>query len=459
MATDLAPDSSVPRPRLSRAQVRLTVGTVGLGTFIEWFEYASYAYLATTIAMVFFPNANPTTALLQTFGVFAISFLIRPIGGLFWGHFGDRIGPKRTLTLTIVGMGVATFTIGVLPTYATIGVAAPILLLVARMLQSFCASGEYSGAAVLLAEHAPLDKRARWVSTVPLATSAGFLGASVAATALNGLLSTEAMQEWGWRIPFLLAAVLTIVVRYIRSKVSDSPVRKKMEEEKSVATAPLVELIRDHWKSMLRMLFIMAVNASGYYLVLTYMVTYIEVELGLSAFQSSVILSLALILYLPLIFLGAWLSDTYGRRRLLLINAVGFILLSYPAFVLLGQSGFVGVLLIQISLVALFSLNDSTFAVYFIEAVPPQVRLSGFSIPFNFGNAIFGGTAPFIATWLISITDNSYAPAFLIMTLSAIGLIALIFQGDAYDPKAAKAAAAEEERAWNAAEQRSAGGN
>lgn len=447
MSSDLT--SSAPRDpaqRLDRSKVRMTLSTVGLGTFIEWFEYASYAYLATTIAVVFFPNANSTTALLQTFGVFALSFLVRPIGGMFWGHFGDRIGPKRTLTLTIIGMGLATFMIGVLPGYATIGVAAPILLLAARMLQSFCAAGEYSGAAVLLAEHAPVNKRARWVSTVPLATSAGFLGASVAASLLNGLLPEGAVEEWGWRLPFLAAAVLTIVVRYIRSRVPDSPIREKMAEEKSVATAPLVELIKDHWPSMLRMLFIMAVNASGYYLVLTYMVTYIEVELGLTAFQSSLILSLALVLYLPLIFVGAWLSDVFGRRRLLLINVVGFIVLSYPTFVLLGQVGFLGVLLIQIALVALFSLNDSTFAVYFVEAVPAQVRLSGFAIPFNFGNAIFGGTAPFIATWLISVTDNSHAPAFLIIALSVVGLIALLFQGDPYDPKAARAAAEEEQR-------------
>lgn len=447
MSSDLT--SGAPRDpaqRLDRSRVRMTLSTVGLGTFIEWFEYASYAYLATTIAVVFFPNANSTTALLQTFGVFALSFLVRPIGGMFWGHFGDRIGPKRTLTLTIIGMGLATFMIGVLPGYATIGVAAPILLLAARMLQSFCAAGEYSGAAVLLAEHAPVNKRARWVSTVPLATSAGFLGASVAASLLNGLLPEGAVEEWGWRLPFLAAAVLTIVVRYIRSRVPDSPIREKMAEEKSVATAPLVELIKGHWPSMLRMLFIMAVNASGYYLVLTYMVTYIEVELGLTAFQSSLILSLALVLYLPLIFVGAWLSDVFGRRRLLLINVVGFIVLSYPAFVLLGQVGFLGVLLIQIALVALFSLNDSTFAVYFVEAVPAQVRLSGFAIPFNFGNAIFGGTAPFIATWLISVTDNSHAPAFLIIALSVVGLIALLFQGDPYDPKAARAAAEEEQR-------------
>lgn len=447
MTADSAPETPQLRQRQSSGRVRLTLGTVGLGTFIEWFEYASYAYLATTISMVFFPNAEPNVALLQTFGVFALSFLVRPIGGLFWGHFGDRIGPKRTLTLTIVGMGIATFTIGIVPGYTTIGVAAPILLLLARMFQSFCASGEYSGAAVLLAEHAPANRRARWVSMVPLATSAGFLGASVAATVLNGLLGAEVMQEWGWRIPFLLAAVLTIVVRYIRSKVSDSPIRQAMEKDESVASAPLLQLMRGHWKSVLRMLLIMAVNASGYYLVLTYMVTYIEVELGLSPFQSSAILSLSLILYLPLIVIGAWLSDSFGRRRLLLVNAVGFIVLSYPAFVLLGQSGFLGVLLIQISLVALFSLNDATFAVYFIEAVPPQVRLSGFSVPFNFGNAIFGGTAPFIATWLIAVTDNARAPAFLIMGLSLLGLVSLVFQGDPYDPEAARHEAAAERQA------------
>src|SRR5699024_972702 len=157
---------------------------------------------------------------------------------------------------TIVGMGVATFTIGVLPGFATIGVAAPILLLAARLLQSFCAAGEYSGAAVLLAEHAPVDKRARWVSTVPLATSAGFLGASVTASVLNGLLPDGAVQEWGWRFPFLAAAVLTIIVRYIRSRVPDSPIREKLTQEKAVATAPLRELIKEHWPSMLRMLFI-----------------------------------------------------------------------------------------------------------------------------------------------------------------------------------------------------------
>lgn len=433
MASDLTFQQDVDTEHhMTRAETRRTVGTVGLGTFIEWFEYASYAYLATTIAVLFFPESDPTASLLQTFGIFAVSFLMRPIGGMFWGHIGDRIGPKRVLMITIVGMGIATFTIGMLPTYAAIGAAAPLLLLVARILQSFFAAGEYSGAAVLLAEHAPPDRRARWVSVVPMATASGFLGASAVVALLNGVLPEDAMASWGWRVPFLAAAALTLVVGYIRRKVAESPIHEAMVDGDDVASAPLKELIKSHWRVMLRMLCVMAVNASGYYLVLTYMVTYLEVELDLTAFESSIIVTIALVVYLPLILLCARLSDRVGRRKLLIVNCIGFIALSYPAFILLGHVGFIGVLLIQVSLVAIFSLNDATFAVYFIEAVPAQVRLSGFALPYNFGVAIFGGSSPLVATWLIAVTGNPHAPAFIIMVLSTAGLIALLFQGDPY---------------------------
>lgn len=417
---------------LSAQGARRTVGASGLGTFIEWFEYASYAYLATIIAAVFFPNSDPAVALMESFGIFALAFLMRPIGGMFWGHFGDRIGPKRTLNITIIGMGIATLSIGILPPYAILGPIAPLLLLAARMLQSFCAAGEYSSAAVLLAEHAPRHRRARWVSAVPLCTASGFLGASMLVALLTGVLSPEAMESWGWRIPFLVAAPLTIVVWYIRRRLEESPIHKELEAHDGVVKSPLGTLIRRHWPSMLRMLLIMAVNAAGYYLVLTYMVTYIQVEVGMTAFESTVIVTIALIAYIPLIFLGAWLADRYGRRRLLMINAITFIVLSYPAFVLLGSVGFVGVLLIQLLLVGIFSLNDSTFAVYFIEAVPAEVRLSGFALPYNFGVAIFGGSAPLAATWLISVTGDPIAPAYIIIVLCLAGAIALWFQGDPY---------------------------
>lgn len=435
MVTDITNTSTTTS--LSPEETRRTVGAAGLGTFIEWFEYASYAYMASTIAAIFFPQSDPTVGLMQSFGIFALSFLMRPIGGLFWGHFGDRIGPKRTLAITILGMGVATLTIGILPGYATLGALAPLLLLVARLLQSFCAAGEYSGAAVLLAEHAPVNRRARWVSAVPLCTAGGFLAASMLVALLTGILSAGAMEAWGWRVPFLIAAPMTGIVWYIRRRIEDSPVHRELEKNQAVSVAPLFDLVKDHWPTMLRMLLVMAVNASGYYLVLTYMVTYMEVELGLTPFESTAIVTISLIAYLPLIYVGALLSDKYGRRKVLMINAILFIAASYPAFFILGGVGLIGVLLIQIILVAIFSLNDGTFAVYFLEAVPAPVRLSGFALPYNFGVAIFGGSAPLAATWLISVTGDPIAPAYIIIALSLAGAIALFFQGDPYKPQKA----------------------
>lgn len=427
MGNNLAQPRTSTERALSPPDARRTVFAASMGTFIEWLEYASYAYLATTIAKVFFPDADPSVALIQTFGVFALSFAMRPIGGLFWGHFGDRIGRQKTLAISIIGMGVSTAGIGLLPGHAALGLAAPILLLLFRMTQSFCAAGEYSGAAVLLAEHAPPHKRARWVSTVPISTASGFLAASFIVTVLNGALSPESMQEWGWRVPFLVAAPLTAVAWYIRRHVEESPAFRELQESDHHPTSsPLREGMVNHWRTMLRMLFVAAVNHCGYYLVLAYMVTYIEQEIGLTPFRASIIVTTALVAYLPMLYVGAWLADRFGPRYILLANCIGFIALSYPAFLLLGSAGFLGVLAVELLLVAIFSLNDSTFATYFVEGFPAQVRFTGFALPFNVGAAVFGGIAPTAATWLIAITGNPLSPAFLIMAVAALGMIALL---------------------------------
>lgn len=430
VAPQRAIDTTTPPP----TKARRTVIAASMGTFIEWLEYASYAYLATTISTVFFDNSNEAVALLQTLAIFALSFLMRPLGGLVWGHFGDRIGRQRTLAISIIGMGAATGLIGILPTYATIGVAAPALLLLLRMTQSFCAAGEYSGAAVLLAEHAPENQRARWVSAVPIATAAGFLTASFLVTLLQGLLSAEAMHSWGWRIPFLATVPLTAVAWYIRRRVDESPVFREMEENAEIPESPLRDGLVNHWRTMLRMLCVMGVNAAGYYLVLAYMATYIQTELGLTSFQSSFIVTAALVVYLPLLYFGAGLADRVGRRRVLLVNCALFIVLSYPTFILLGVAGFIGVLFLQVLLVAVFSLNDASFATYFVEGFPTNVRFTGFALPFNFGVALFGGTAPLIAAWLIDQTGNPYMPAFLIMGYSVVAGVALYSTRDPYNP-------------------------
>ncbi|PTT70786.1 MFS transporter [Arthrobacter sp. HMWF013] len=410
------------------------------GTFIEFFDYGSYSYLATTIAAVFFPPGNPTVALVQTFALFALSFAMRPIGALFWGHFGDRIGRKRALALTIIGIGLATTCIGLLPGYATIGFWAPVLLVLLRFLQSFCTAGEYTGAAILVVEYAPADKRARYISSVAIGCAVGFLAASVVSTLLNGLLDEDAMNTWGWRIPFLLAAPMTLVGVYLRNRIDETPVFRAAQEKGELAKLPLVVLFREHWRALLRTLAIMGVNATGYYLVLGYMQTYLEVEVGLSGFEASIIMTTSLLVYLPMLYGGAYLSDRFGRKTMLMANAVLFLVLSYPIFLLLGISGFAAAMAIQILFVGIFSLNDSTIACFFTESFPAKVRYSGSAIPTNVGVAIFGGTGPLVASWLIAQTGDNTMPAFVMMFVALIGAVALIFTKETKPTKAEAAA-------------------
>ena len=201
-----------------------------LGNFIEWFDYASYSYFATTIALVFFPSGNHTVAMLQTFGVFALSFVLRPIGALFWGNFGDKRGRKGALAISIMFMSGASFLIGCLPSYAAIGIFAPALLLLLRMVQGFSASGEYAGAATFLGEYAPTKKRGIYCSLIPASTAIGLLAGSTLATVMTASLSSDALTSWGWRIPFLMAGPLGLIVHFIRTKLADSPVYASMTE-------------------------------------------------------------------------------------------------------------------------------------------------------------------------------------------------------------------------------------
>ena len=406
-------------------QRRRALAAAGVGTFVEYFDYASYGYLATTIAQVFFPTTDPVAGLLQTFVLFAASFAIRPIGALFWGHFGDKFGRARALVLTIVGIGVATILIGLLPGYRAVGYWAPLMLVLFRLFQGFCTAGEYSGAAVLMGEFAPPGKRGRYVSIVPISSAIGFLVASALASVLHGMLTESQMISWGWRVPFLTGGVITFVGLLVRRSLEEPPEFKKISEGNRIEEAPIRTLIREHLPTLGRLFCIMGVNGGGYYLVLVYMATYLEVEMRLTAFQSGVITTLALALYLPLLFLFAAASDRFGRKPVLLASSLLFLFCSYPAFSLLVPGSFYPALAIQLLLVAVLSLNDSTFATYFVESVPAAMRFSGFALAFNVGVAVFSGTTPLLSTWLIQTTGDKFTPAFIMMAIAALSLPAL----------------------------------
>lgn len=418
--------------------VRKVAGSSFMGNFIEWFDYASYSYFATTIAAVFFPSTDRTVALLQTFGVFALSFVLRPVGALFWGHFGDRYGRKSALSLSILFMSGASFLIGCLPSYATIGLAAPLLLLVLRMVQGFSAAGEYAGAATFLAEYAPVKRRGFYCSLIPASTAIGLLSGSTLATVMTSSMSADAMTGWGWRVPFLMAGPLGLIVHYIRNNVADSPVYEQMHAElegkgsvdaktaNGKSVSPLKVLFTKYPKQVLISFGACMLNAIGFYTVLTYLPTYLNETVGMAAAESSAITTICLVLYVAMVFAMGHISDRFGRKKVLIGACVAFIALTVPAFLVLESGAFWPTLIVELALCATLTANDGTLSSYLTETFPTSVRFTGFAFSFNLANAIFGGTAPFVATWLIMATGSSIAPAWYMVVVALVALVAMI---------------------------------
>ena len=409
-----------------RAALRRAATASFIGNFVEWFDYASYAYLATIIAAVFFPNENPTTALLSTFTVFAISFILRPVGGIIWGSLGDRKGRRWALSWSILIMSGASFGIGLLPPWAVAGILAPIGLLLLRMIQGFSASGEYAGAASFLAEYAPAGRRGLYTCLVPASTATGLLAGSLLVTLLHQTLRDSALESWGWRIPFLLAGPLGLIGRYIRVHLEDSPHFRAMtaltERTHERRKAPLSELLTQHRWNLAVAFGVASLNAVAFYLILSYMPTYLSAELGVGESQAFLASTIALSVYIVSIFVMGYVSDHVGRRRMLLIASVLFVLLTVPLFALLGTGGLVVIVAVQILFGIMLTVNDGTLATFLAEVFPTPVRYTGFALAFNSANALLGGTAPFVATWLIAVTGSTAAPAWY-LTAIAIGAL------------------------------------
>lgn len=421
-----------PQEEQGKTLKRVVVSSF-LGNFIEWFDYASYSYFATVIALVFMPGDNPTVALLETFAVFALSFLMRPVGAVFWGNMGDKKGRKWALTASILLMSGATFLIGCLPTYAMVGLLAPVLLLLLRMVQSFSASGEYAGAATFLAEYAPADKRGLYCSVVPASTATGLLCGSMFATVMYAVCGHDSafVADWGWRIPFLLAGPLGLITHYMREHLSDSPVYAKMQSDLENKKGPAVKApFRTLMKKYPRVLIISfgacMLNAVGFYAVLTYLPNYLIDTVQYDSAKASMITTICLVAYIAFIFFSGHISDKFGRKKMLITACVGFVVLTVPAFYLLSSKDFMTILLVELVMCFLLTINDGTLSSYLTETFPTDVRYSGFALSFNLANALFGGSASFISIALIEATGSAIAPAWYMVAISAIALVAMI---------------------------------
>ncbi len=413
-------------PQVEETSIRRAIVGASVGNTVEWFDFAVYGYLAVTLGAVFFPSEDPTISLLSSFAVFGVAFVMRPLGGLFFGPLGDRIGRQRTLATVIILMSISTFVIALLPGYATIGIWAPILLVLARLLQGFSAGGEFGGASAFIAEYSPDNRRGFLVSWLEFSTLIGFILGSTSVLVLSSVLSEEALTSWGWRIPFLIAGPLGLIGLYIRLRLDDTPEFRALESAGEVSQSPFKETVTQNWKPILQVAGLVIIQNAGFYIVLTYMQTYITEQLGFSTTSASLSTVLTLLVGMVLIPpLGA-LSDRVGRKPVLMASCVGFVVLTYPLFLLLNAGNLAGAIAAHVALGALLAVYLSTTIAALTELFPTRVRYGGFSIGYNISVAIFGGAAPFLATYLISVTGNPLSPAFYLIAAAIATAVTLL---------------------------------
>jgi MFS transporter, MHS family, proline/betaine transporter len=428
MAGTDTPSAEAPAPpgEVDSGSVRQAITAAVIGNTVEWYDFAIYGFLATYIAKRFFPSGDDTAALLNTFAVFAAAFFMRPLGGFFFGPLGDRIGRQRVLAIVIVVISLSTVGVGLVPSYDTIGVAAPSLLLLLRCLQGFSAGGEYSGGACFLAEYAPVRHRGLVVAFLLWSVVIGFLLGSVTVTALEAMLPKHAMDAYGWRIPFLIAGVLGVVGLYIRLRLPETPEFEALRENGEVAESPLKEAVGTAWRPILQIAGLVIIHNVGFYVVFTYLPTYFTKTLGFSKIDAFVSITVASVVALLLILPLAALSDRIGRKPLLIAGSVGFAVFTYPLFLLLNSGSLAAAVVAHAALAAMTAVFVSASLAAGAELFATRVRSSGYGIGYNVSVALFGGTAPYVATWLTDRTGDRIAPAYYVIAAAIITLATVL---------------------------------
>ncbi|MCX0499796.1 glycine betaine/L-proline transporter ProP [Erwinia billingiae] len=408
--------------------LKRAVGAAALGNAMEWFDFGVYSYLAVTLGKVFFPGGDASAQLLATFGAFAAAFLVRPIGGLVFGPLGDKIGRQKVLAITMIMMSIGTFCIGIIPSYASIGILAPILLLAARLLQGFSTGGEYGGAATFIAEYSTDNRRGFMGSFLEFGTLGGYLLGAGLVTILTVAMPQQTLLDWGWRIPFFIAAPLGLFGLYIRLKLEETPAfQKHMEKqealEQSKPRLTLWQMLSKYRKQMLKCIgLVLLFNVSNYMLT-SYMPSYLTGILGLSEISSLLLILVVMFVMMPLtLFWGHW-NDRLGRRPVIWAGAIGLIVMAIPCMMMIGTGNLYLVFLGLIILGVIHTCFSGSMPATLPALFATDIRYSALAIGFNLSVSLFGGTTPLITTWLVEKTHNLMMPAYYLMGAGVIGVL------------------------------------
>jgi MHS family proline/betaine transporter-like MFS transporter len=408
-------DESVRHRRALRAAI--------IGNTLEWYDFVVYAFLAGTIGKLFFPSGDDTVSLLITLATFGVGFVMRPVGAIVLGSFADRVGRKSALLVTILLMGLGTAMIGLAPTCASIGWLAPLLIVIARLIQGFSAGGELGSATSFMIENAPTNRRSLAASWQQASQAATLFVGSLVGAAVTGLMSASELEAWGWRVPFLIGLLIVPVGYYIRGRIEESPEFSKLGAARE--HSPLTRIFAARARQLIAGLGLVIVWTVCTYFFLIYMPTYALRQLGLPQSASLLANGIALCVLMILAPVFGYVSDRIGRKPLLLFGAAAIAILSYPLIAALARFPSVGALVaVQTTMAILIAIFTGPAPAALGELYPTNVRSTGMSLAYNGAVAIFGGFAPFIATWMIAATGNNLAPAFYVVAAAVASLIA-----------------------------------
>ncbi|MEE7442702.1 MFS transporter [Methylobacterium oryzae] len=428
----ISPGAIADGPKVPGATRRRSVVAGAIGNTLEWYDFATYGYFSAVIGRNFFPSDSPTTSLLSAFAVFAAAFFMRPIGGIVFGHIGDRYGRKTALLLSAGLMAVSTFLMGCLPTYASAGLLAPVLLVVLRLGQGLSVGGEYTSSAIFLSETAAPARRGLTGSLACIGAAGGILLGSIAGTLVTGLLTPEDVHQWGWRLPFLFGIVLGVFIFALRRHIDDDHVETVFREDRTPTDqrSPLRTAVEIDGSAMLRAFAMNLGLACGFYVVFVYLVTFMHTVSGLPQHTAFLINSLAMVVQAVCIPIAGALSDRFGRKRVLVLTGAGLTILSWPLFMLLTTGDTLLIVLSQVAFAILIAGNAAVVPTAFVEMFQHRSRCTALAISFNASMALVGGTAPMAATWIVHHLAWPTGPGLYVAVLSAISLAAVLTMRD-----------------------------